>query len=247
MRIIAVIPARLASVRLPEKPLKEIGGVPLIVRVMDNVRRCRMIDRVIVATDSDRIVQAVEQYGGIAEMTSERHESGTDRVNEVAGRNPAEIYVNVQGDEPFISPEYIEEALNPFIEHDFKGISTLCTRIDDNSDIDNPNVVKVVRDSTDNALYFSRSAIPYYREKSPDLKYYRHIGLYVYDSASIKRFTEIPQCDPEKAERLEQLRALYNGIKIKVIESDYKGIGIDTIEDLEKARKFIEDPAVPSS
>jgi len=238
MKTIAILPARIGSTRLPEKPLADINGKPLIQWVYENVKRCDLLDKVIVATDSEKIIQTVSDFEGYAVMTSGRHRSGTDRIAEVAKKIEGDVIINIQGDEPFINQKLIMKALHPF-KRGFQGISTLKTRVKDNNELTDKNIVKVVCNKDNEALYFSRSSIPYERDDDVKSTHFKHIGLYAYDRETLFRFTSLGQCDLEKAEKLEQLRALYHGIPIKVSEIDYDGVGIDTVEDLEKARRFL--------
>ncbi len=257
---VAIIPARLASTRLPGKALIEIAGKPMVCWVAERARAARNVDRVIVATDSQKIVDAVHASNIEAVLTAAEHTSGTDRVAEVAAAIPdAEIIVNVQGDEPMISPETIERAVDA-MAHEMRkangaGIVTTWEPIDSIDDLLNPNLVKVVLDEHQNAIYFSRSPIPYPRdvvkrhgsvdvalENEPELlKLFRkHTGLYVYRRAVLLEFTGWPQSQLEKTEALEQLRALAHGVRIKVVEACTASTGVDTIEDLERVRALIE-------
>ena len=253
---VAVIPARFASTRLPGKALIEIAGKPMVCWVAERARAARNVDRVIVATDSDEIVEAVKARGLDVILTSSHHSSGTDRVAEVAALIPeAEIIVNVQGDEPMISPQTIEKAVDMMAveldKPDGAGIVTTWEPIDSNDDLLDPDLVKVVVDDEDNAVYFSRSPIPYPRDAvkrhgSPDvalaaepdlLKLFRkHTGLYVYRRDVLLEFTRWPQTELERIEALEQLRALAHGVKIKVVEACAPSTGVDTLADLEKVR-----------
>jgi len=257
---VAIIPARLASTRLPGKALIEIAGKPMVCWVAERARAARNVDRVIVATDSQQIVDAVHASNIEAVLTAAEHTSGTDRVAEVAAAIPdAEIIVNVQGDEPMISPETIERAVDA-MAHEMRkangaGIVTTWEQIDSIDDLLNPDLVKVVLDEHQNAIYFSRSPIPYPRdavklhgsvdvalENEPELlKLFRkHTGLYVYRRDVLLEFTGWPQSQLEKTEALEQLRALEHGVRIKVVEACTASTGVDTIEDLERVRALIE-------
>lgn len=233
-----VIPARYDSVRLPGKPLLEIKGKPLVQWVYERASLSKLASSVIVATDDRRIYDAVVTFGGNACMTSPNHQSGSDRIAEVAKLYPElQIIANVQGDEPLITPESIDAAIEALREDKSVDISTLIRKIRDKEEINNPNIVKAVIDISQNALYFSRSPIPYSRH--PEFaRFYAHIGLYIYRRESLLRMTELSQSPLEKAESLEQLRALQNGMRIKTVEVDYKPIGIDTLEDLEAFRLF---------
>ena len=246
MKIIAVIPARYASTRFPGKALAEIGGKPMIQHVYERTAQSRLITRTIVATDDNRIADAVNQIGGEAMMTSAGHETGTDRLAEVAQCLDADIIVNVQGDEPLIDPAMIDLALQPFLEEVDLQMGTVKTRIKCLHDFLSPNVVKVVTDNLGNALYFSRSPLPFFRDKWKDLKdesfcsgkllCYKHVGLYVYRRDFLLKFAAMPPTFLEISEKLEQLRAIENGVRIRVVESEFESIGVDTPEDLLKAQ-----------
>lgn len=200
----------------------------------------RYIDRVIVATDDDRIAREARAFGAHVRMTRSDHPSGTDRVAEVAAGEPADIIVNVQGDEPLIDPGAIDAAIMPLIEEPAIQMATLSKRIEDPREITDPNVVKVVTDHFGNALYFSRCAIPHVRAGGSPPEYFKHTGLYVFRRGFLLRYPDLRVGPLEQAERLEQLRALENGIKIRVVETGYESFGIDTPEDLERARYLFE-------
>ena len=238
MKIIGVIPARYKSTRLEGKPLADIEGKPMIQHVYERVSKSNSLDDIIVATDDNRIIDVVNSFGGKAALTSENHPSGSDRVAEVAEKLDADIVVNIQGDEPFINPEMIDEVIEPFNEPNLVMV-TLMHEVLDESDFQNPNVVKVVVDNNGFALYFSRSLIPYPRNKI-NYHVYEHIGLYAYRKGFLLKLTKLPTTPLEKIESLEQLRVLENGYKIKVIltKKDYIPLSVDTQDDLEKARKY---------
>ena len=248
-RIIAIIPARYASTRFPGKPIADLLGKPLIQWVYENARKSPLLDDVIVATDSPLIYKVVNSFGGKVVITAESHKSGTDRIAEVAQQLSADIIVNIQGDEPLMRPEMIEEAVTPFIKgQGARGkrqeidVTTLKKRMTDLQELENPNVVKVVTDKEGFALYFSRASIPYYRDvgnKQQPIAY-KHIGLYVYTKDFLLRFTKKPLSQLEKIEKLEQLRMLENGTRPLVVETEYDSIGVDTPEDLEKVKKFFQ-------
>jgi 3-deoxy-manno-octulosonate cytidylyltransferase (CMP-KDO synthetase) len=255
-KTVAIIPARYASTRLPGKPLVDIGGVPMILRVVARARQVLAIDRVIVATDDQRVLDTVTAAGEEALMTSDEHRTGTDRLAEVAAKLDAEIIVNVQGDEPLIEPATIESALSPLLEDSSVVMSTTCEPIESAEDLINPNVVKVVTDREGFAIYFSRSPIPFPRSEvlkygslqealraNPELLrfYAKHTGLYVYRREFLLAFTRLAPTKLEEIEALEQLRAIENGYKIKVIRVKDRSIGVDTPEDLERVRKLIID------
>jgi 3-deoxy-manno-octulosonate cytidylyltransferase (CMP-KDO synthetase) len=256
---VAIVPARLASTRLPGKALIEIAGKPMVCWVAERARAARNVDRVIVATDSRQIIDAVHAIDIEAVLTSAHHTSGTDRVAEVAATiEDAEIVVNVQGDEPLISPRTIERAVDAMgaeISKNGAGIVTTWEAIESYDDLLNPDLVKVVLDDDDNAVYFSRSAVPYHRDaikqhgsleaalqNQPELlKLFRkHTGLYVYRRDVLLQFTKWPQSQLEKLEALEQLRALAHGVKIKVVEACTASTGVDTVADLDRVRAHIE-------
>jgi len=257
--VIAVIPARYASVRLPGKLLLEIAGKPLILHTLTQAKKARSVSRAIVATDDERILRVVEQGGGEAVMTSATHRSGSDRLAEVAKSLPEDsVIVNVQGDEPLISPETIDAAVEALIDDPTVDMSTTCEPITDLlGELLNGNVVKVVVGEQGNALYFSRSPMPWPREASlryagdpnkaieaePQLlteHYRKHTGLYVYRREFLLKYAEWPQTGLEKWEMLEQLRALENGARIKVVEAVATSIGVDTREDFERVKHLIE-------
>lgn len=255
--VYAIIPARFSSTRLAGKLLREIAGKPLILHTLKQTKQARNINEVIVATDSDEILQIIKNSGNTAVMTSETHQSGSDRIAEVAQNLPAHsIIVNVQGDEPTISPKTIETAVEAMLNDEMADIVTTCERIADVSDVVSPDCVKVVTDKNGYALYFSRSPIPFLREKVRqygDLKaaldaepvliehFRKHTGLYVYRREYLLKFTRLAQTKLETTEMLEQLRALENGAKIKVVEVAETSIGVDTAEDLEKVRRIVEN------
>jgi 3-deoxy-manno-octulosonate cytidylyltransferase (CMP-KDO synthetase) len=240
LKTAALIPARYASTRFPGKALAKIKGKAMIVRVYQAVEKCEMIDQVYVATDDLRIKNAVETAGGKVIMTSARHQSGTDRIAEAAAEIEADLIVNIQGDEPLIKAESIARAVEPFTKEDQLKMSTLKREISAD-EAANPDLVKVITDKDDYAVYFSRSPIPFYRNASVDEQiYYQHIGLYVYRRDFLLQYAEMEQTFLEKAESLEQLRALENGFKIKVLETDARLIGVDRREDIELVEKEIE-------
>jgi 3-deoxy-manno-octulosonate cytidylyltransferase (CMP-KDO synthetase) len=255
-KTVAIIPARFASTRLPGKALIDIAGKPMVCWVAERAQAARNVDRVIVATDSEEIVEAVREHGFEATLTDENHTSGTDRVAEVAATMPdAEIIVNVQGDEPLISPETIEKAVATMAVEIGKpggaGIVTTCEPIESLGELLNFDLVKVVIDDDGHAVYFSRSPIPFPRdaakkyggpnealEAEPELFriFRKHTGLYVYRRDVLLEFTRWPPSQLEKIEALEQLRALAHGVRIKVVEACSISIGVDTVEDLELLR-----------
>jgi 3-deoxy-manno-octulosonate cytidylyltransferase (CMP-KDO synthetase) len=236
MKAIAVIPARLASTRLPRKALREIAGIPLIGHVYRTVRSSPLVQDVIIATDSDEIVRVCRQNGWDARMTLASHRSGTERVHEISNSIEADVYINVQGDEPMTRSEHIA-ALLGLMENPAVEVGTLKTRAAA-EDINNPAAVKVVTDSKGRALYFSRATIPYNRDGSTPVCF-KHLGLYVYRKPALDRFVQLPESSLERSERLEQLRFLENGISICVAETPYDTVGVDTEEDLRRVEQIL--------
>lgn len=232
MKVLCVIPARYASTRLPGKPLSMIAGKPMIQHVYERACQAQMPDEVIVATDNELVEKAVAAFGGKAVMTSPDHPSGTDRLAEVALMYPdVDVIVNVQGDEPMIPSEVIDNLAKAFEADAELNMATMKVAMDE-ADYDNPAAVKVVTDLNGYALYFSRSLMPYPRNKPEGYKVYKHVGIYAYRRNFLLKYAALQPTPLEKAESLEQLRALENGYKIKVLESAFKGIGVDTPEDL---------------
>jgi 3-deoxy-manno-octulosonate cytidylyltransferase (CMP-KDO synthetase) len=235
--IVGVIPARFSSTRLPGKALVEIEGVPMVVRVWRQTARARALSRVVVATDDERIARAVAAAGGEAMMTSPAHPSGTDRIAEVAAKVPAAIYLNVQGDLPFINPDDLDALAVPMRADGDIAMATLATPIVDAEEWHNPNVVKVVCDARGDALYFSRAPIPWPREGAvPPAQARRHIGVYAYRRDFLLRFAALEPGVLEGLEKLEQLRALERGFRIRVVASVAPSLEVDTAEDLTRAR-----------
>ncbi len=236
MKVVAVIPARLASTRLPRKMLREIAGEPLLAWVYQGVRRCGALAEVVVATDSDEILGFCQQRGFVARMTSTAHRSGTERVHEISTVIPADVYLNVQGDEPLTRPEHVESLLaimrSPEVE--VGTLKTPCTEID----INNPSAVKVVTDASGKALYFSRATIPFDRDGTRP-GYYKHLGFYGYRKTALERFVQLPESSLERSERLEQLRFLENGTPIHVGETPFDTVGVDTEEDVKRVEEIL--------
>ena len=231
MKVLCIIPARYASTRLPGKPLREIAGKPMIVRVYERALQAHLVQDVVVATDDERIRAAVEEHGGRAVMTRADHATGTDRLAEVATRmTDYDLIINVQGDEPLIEPSVIDALVEPFLADDRLAMATAKTEITDEEEQENPNNVKVITDKSGNALYFSRARIPYARV--PGAKVYKHIGIYAYRRDFLLAYARMAQTPLELSESLEQLRALENGYRIRVVETDAVFIGVDTEEDL---------------
>lgn len=235
MKVVAILPARYGSTRFPGKPLVDIAGKPMIQHVYERTAQTRTVDRVIVATDDERIRAAVESFGGEVQMTRDDHPSGTDRLAEVAERIEADLIVNVQGDEPLIDPIMIEAAVAPLLDNPAIEMGTLMTRISDPMEYNNPNIVKVVVDQNGFALYFSRAAIPHGRDLDQDdipASTFKHIGLYVYRRDFLLQYPDLPETPLEQLEKLEQLRALEHGHRIRIIETDRQSIGVDVPDDV---------------
>jgi len=236
-----IIPARYGSSRLEGKPLLKAKNKPIIQWVWEKCTKCSGIDRVIVATDDERIYNACKEFGAEVEMTSENHKSGSDRIAEVAKRHTEIGYIiNVQGDEPLIEPDNIELVRKNVVEDDGADISTLVREIKDADEINNPNLVKCIFDINNYAMYFSRSKIPYERNEGKS-KFYGHLGIYGYKKEALFKMTSLPQTTYEMSESLEQLRALQNGMKIKIAIVENVPVGIDTIEDFEKFKSMVEN------
>ena len=241
-KILGVIPARYASSRFPGKALARIDSRTMLEHVYERVSMSRYLTSVIVATDDERIEAEARRFGARVQMTRDDHESGTDRVAEVASSHPdVELVVNIQGDEPLIDPAAIDAAVLPLLEERAIQMGTLKKRIEDPREISDPNVVKVVTDRFENAIYFSRSTIPYPRDEAhSDITHYKHTGLYVYRRDFLLRYPGLTVGPLERAERLEQLRALENGFRIRVVETDYESLGVDTPADLDRVNSLIE-------
>ena len=233
-----VIPARYGSTRFPGKPLVKINGKEMILHVYDRAKKVKNAHRVIIATDNEQIYNVAKKYGAEVEMTDVNIKSGTDRVWEVAKNKNFEIVVNLQGDEPFIKPDIINLAILELENNKDIDISTPITKINDLKEIHDPNIVKVVFNKEKIAIYFSRSPIPYYRDENSEKIFFKHIGLYCFRKSSLDKFVNFPQSNLEKIEKLEQLRAIENGLKIKVYEANYYGVAIDTPSDLEKIKNL---------
>ena len=242
-RILGVIPARFASSRFPGKPLATIAGKPMLQHVFERASQARYLTRLVIATDDERIRDCARSFGAPVLMTDPDHASGTDRVAEVASADTAEVIVNIQGDEPLIEPAAIDAAALALLEDPELPMATLKKRIDNPAEISNPNVVKVVTDRLNNAIYFSRSPIPYVREGSTAV-HSKHIGLYVYRRDFLLQYSDLPVGPLEQAERLEQLRALENGYRIRVAETEYDSLGVDTPEDLERVSYLFVGTAI---
>jgi 3-deoxy-manno-octulosonate cytidylyltransferase (CMP-KDO synthetase) len=239
-QILGVIPARYASSRFPGKALARIAGKTMLEHVYERVSMARYLTKAIIATDDERIAAEARRFGASVRMTRADHLSGTDRVAEVASSENAALVVNIQGDEPLIDPAAIDAAILPLVDDDQIAMGTLKKRIENPDEIGNPNVVKVVTDLIGNAIYFSRSTIPHVRADAASPTYYKHIGLYVYRRDFLLGYSEMPVGPLEQAERLEQLRALENGHTIRVVETEYESLGVDTPEDLERVSQLFD-------
>jgi len=237
-RILCVIPARLASTRLPRKVLREIAGEPMLAWVYRAARACTQLDQVLIATDSEEVMEFAQSRSFPAVFTPADCASGSDRVYAVAQSIAADIYVNVQGDEPLLRPEHIDALLKPMVRPEVQ-VSTLSTPCAPDL-LHKPNAVKVVTAAVGRALYFSRATIPYDRDSTGNIGYQKHLGLYAYRKSALDRFPQLPPSRLEAAERLEQLRFLESGIDIYVTSSPFDTIGVDTEEDLEAAQKLLQ-------
>ena len=242
MMVVAVIPARYGSTRLPAKPLADICGKPMIQWVFEKAKQSKLCTRVCIATDDERIAAVVRGFGGEVVMTSPDIQSGTDRMAVVASQIPGDIFVNIQGDEPLLTGESIDFAIEPVMQGKF-DLATLRVPLKSIEELENKNVVKVLVDDHDRALYFSRFPIPYSRMEPAQAREpflcFKHVGIYVYRRDVLARVSELPPCDLEKAESLEQLRAMKAGISIGVLLANFDSIGVDTTDDLEKVRRIL--------
>ncbi len=238
MNAVAIIPSRIASTRLPRKPLREILGKPMIQRVYEAACACRGLSDVIVATDSDEIFALCQRHGWNARMTSEECRSGTDRVREVAQSVQADIYVNVQGDEPLARPEHLDALLSvmkPGVE-----VGTVYTPCP-SEDVNNPNAVKIVSALNGRALYFSRATIPFDRDQRGDVRYFKHLGFYAYTRKALEQFCAWPESELERSERLEQLRFLDHGVDIYAAATPFDTVGVDTEDDLRRVEQILRE------
>lgn len=241
MKIIAVIPARYASTRFPAKLMQDLGGKTVILRTYEAAIETHLFDDVFVVTDSDLIYNEIISNGGKAIMSIKEHESGSDRIAEAVENMDVDIVINVQGDEPFINKKPLEQVIEIFRNDTDKKVdlASLMFEIKEKSEIENPNNVKVIVDQNGFALYFSRSVIPYPREENVGVRYMKHIGIYAFRKEALMDFYRLPMLSLEASEKLEQLRYLEYGKRIRMVETDHGSIGIDTPEDLEKARKML--------
>ena len=242
MKIIALIPARYAATRFPGKLMQKLGDKTVIRHTYDNTKATMLFDEVIVVTDSEIIFKEIIENGGYALMSKKQHESGSDRIAEAIEDLSVDIVVNVQGDEPFVKKELLKNLLNAFNDTfppENVQVASLMYEMKEAEDIENPNHVKVVTDKNNNALYFSRSVIPYQRDKNASVTYYKHVGIYAFRKEVLMNFTFWEMSPLEEVEKLEQLRYLENGIKIKMVVTAEAPISIDTPEDFEKAKSFL--------
>jgi len=240
--VIVVIPARYGSTRLPGKPLLSLAGKPMIQRVYERAKMARRVGRVIVATDDERIVKAVETFGGEARITRPDHRTGTERVAEVAAHVEGNVFVNVQGDEPLLDPVAVDTAVDALLGDPPAAIATVATPIKIPADIMDPNVVKVILDFDDNALYFSRAPIPWVRDTANKsrARHLKHLGLYVFQRDALLEYPTLPQGELERIEQLEQLRWLENGWKIRVAEVAHDAVSVDVPEDVARVEKLLQ-------
>ncbi len=241
-RVVVVIPARYGSTRLPGKPLVALAGQPMIQRVYERAKSARRVHRVIVATDDERILKAVTGFGGEARMTRSDHRTGTERVAEVAAHVEGDIFVNVQGDEPLLDPAAVDTAVAALLEEPEAAIATVATPIKIPGDIMDPNIVKVVLDFDDNALYFSRAPVPWVRDtgNTAQVRHLKHLGLYVFGRDALLEYPTLPQGELERIEQLEQLRWLENGSKIRVAEVEHDAVSVDVPEDVARVEKLLQ-------
>lgn len=248
-QVVVVIPSRYASTRLPGKPLVTLGGKPMVQHVYERAKRAQTVHKVLVATDDQRILDAVARFGGEARMTRSDHRTGTERIAEVAAQEQADIFVNLQGDEPLIDPVSIDIAVGALLEDSEVQVSTVATAIRHAGDIMDPNVVKTVLDFDDNALYFSRAPIPWVRDTQQKIhvKYWKHLGLYAFRREALLEYATLPQGELERIEQLEQLRWLENAWKIRVAEVAQDAMSVDVPEDVARAEKLLQVEQHPAA
>jgi 3-deoxy-manno-octulosonate cytidylyltransferase (CMP-KDO synthetase) len=241
-KVVVVIPARYAASRLPGKPLVSLAGKPMIQRVFERAKLAKTPHRVIVATDDQRVLQAVEAFGGEARMTRPDHRTGTERVAEVAAHIEGDVFVNIQGDEPLLDPVAVDTAVQALLEEPQATVATVATPIKTPGDIMDPNVVKTVLDFDDNALYFSRAPIPWVRDTANHhvVRHLKHLGLYVFQRDSLLDYPTLPQGELERVEQLEQLRWMENGVKIRVAEVEHDAVSVDVPEDVARVEKLLQ-------
>jgi 3-deoxy-manno-octulosonate cytidylyltransferase (CMP-KDO synthetase) len=246
MKVICIIPARYDSTRFPGKPIADLCGSPLIRHVYERVLRAKTVSYAAVATDDERIFAAVQKFGGHAVMTSATHRSGTDRIAEAVSKldfKDTDIVVNIQGDQPLFEPSQIDEVAKPLLDDPAIPMSTLIYKIVRAEEITHPNAVKVVFDKDHFAIYFSRATIPYVRDKGHEVSYYKHHGIYAYRRNFLETFTRLPEGVLEKLEALEQLRAMEHGYRIKVVETQYDSVEVDTPQELERVKSLLTTPS----
>ena len=243
VKVLAIIPARYASTRLPGKPLASIAGRPMVQHVVERVRQAARVARVVVATDDERVKKAVEEFGGEAVLTRRDHRSGTDRVAEIAAHLEADIYVDIQGDEPLVDPATIDAIVDEMVDDDTIQIATPCTAITQANDVMDPNIVKVVRDFDGNCLYFSRAPIPWVRDNKAAAAphHWKHVGLYGFRREALLEYPTLPPGELEAVEQLEQLRWLENGFHIRAVETDYDAISVDVPADIQRVEKILQE------
>ena len=242
-KVVVVIPARYGATRLPGKPLLPLAGKPMIQRVFERAKLAKTPSQVIVATDDERILQAVQAFGGEARITRPDHRTGTERVAEVAAHVQGDVFVNVQGDEPLLDPAAIDAAVNALLEEPAAAVATVATTIKIPADIMDPNVVKTVLDFDGNALYFSRAPIPWVRDTASHIvvRHWKHLGLYVFQRDALLDYPTLPQGDLERIEQLEQLRWMENGVKIRVAEVEHDAVSVDVPEDVARVEKLLQN------
>lgn len=242
MKILCVIPSRISSTRLPRKPLLLVQGKPMVQWVYENASRCKILDKVVVATDSEEIAAVIKNCGGDVEMTSPDLQTGSDRVAAVVAKYPEmDVIINLQGDEPFVRPKMLEQLVAPYLAGDNPEMTTLAYKLDMEKDYHNPNLVKVITNLNGDAIYFSRSPIPYFRDESLDknsMPVYHHIGLYAFRRDFLLHYTTLPKTKLELAESLEQLRALEHGYRIRVCLTEERTLEINNQEELDAAQHF---------
>lgn len=247
-KILCVIPSRLHSTRLPQKPLALIGNKPMVQWVYEAAARCAVLSKVIVATDAQEIADVIHRVGGHVEMTPPELETGSDRVAYVASKYPEyPVVINLQGDEPFVKPEMIVSLVQPYLDGETIPMSTLACPLDFEKEYQDPNTVKVLINTQGNAIYFSRSGIPFFRQRIENAPVFMHLGMYAYSRDFLLRYTKMEQTLLEKAESLEQLRALEHGTPIRVCTTPHRILEVNTPEELDLARKFAESTQVKSS
>jgi 3-deoxy-manno-octulosonate cytidylyltransferase (CMP-KDO synthetase) len=242
-KVVVVIPARYGASRLPGKPLVSLAGKPMIQRVFERAKLATTPHRVIVATDDERIREAVEAFGGEARMTRSDHRTGTERVAEVAAHVDGDVFVNVQGDEPLLDPVAVDTAVKSLLEDPPAAVATVATPIKSPADIMDPNVVKTVLDFDGYALYFSRAPIPWVRDGASHVvvRHMKHLGLYVFRRDALLDYPTLPQGDLERIEQLEQLRWIENGVRIRVAEVEHDAVSVDVPEDVARVEKLLQN------